>query len=193
MNTVLVGLAFDVEHLGDHDSTVALVYCLRTHETVLTHGSAAARGTLAGAGPMKRGESTRGSRRGASRFENTLGFLDARSLELTSQRRRADTHRYDFEDLACKNSCHFIARPDSCRKTGTIIRWACSTPRRFASSRVTSTSRRASSSASGKTASKDALIDQLEEWGMPFEEIFAVEFSQSRDEMEARLKQLGRI
>jgi hypothetical protein len=44
-----------------------------------------------------------------------------------------------------------------------------------------------------EAASKDALIDQLEEWGMPYEEIHDVQFSQSRDEMVARLKQLGRI
>jgi hypothetical protein len=41
--------------------------------------------------------------------------------------------------------------------------------------------------------SKDALIEQLEEWGMPYEEIHDVQFSQSHAEMEARLKQLGRI
>jgi hypothetical protein len=41
--------------------------------------------------------------------------------------------------------------------------------------------------------SKDALIEQFEEWGMPFEEIHDVQFSQSAAEMEARLKQLGRI
>lgn len=42
-------------------------------------------------------------------------------------------------------------------------------------------------------ASKDALVDQLEEWGMPYEEIHEVQFTQSFAEMEARLKQLGRI
>jgi hypothetical protein len=41
--------------------------------------------------------------------------------------------------------------------------------------------------------SKDVLIEQFEEWGMPFEEIHEVQFSQSLPEMEARLKQLGRI
>jgi hypothetical protein len=44
-----------------------------------------------------------------------------------------------------------------------------------------------------ETASQDALIEQLEEWGMPFEEIHEVQFSQSFPEMEARLKQLGRL
>jgi hypothetical protein len=39
----------------------------------------------------------------------------------------------------------------------------------------------------------DALIEQFEEWGMPFEEIHEVQFSQSHAEMEARLKQLGRL
>lgn len=41
--------------------------------------------------------------------------------------------------------------------------------------------------------SKDALIEQFEEWGMPFEEIHEVQFTQSYDEMVARLKELGRI
>lgn len=41
--------------------------------------------------------------------------------------------------------------------------------------------------------SQDALIEQLEEWGMPFEEIHEVQFSQSFPEMKARLEQLGRI
>jgi hypothetical protein len=41
--------------------------------------------------------------------------------------------------------------------------------------------------------STDALIEQFEEWGMPYEEIHEVQFSQSLAEMEARLKQLGRI
>jgi hypothetical protein len=40
---------------------------------------------------------------------------------------------------------------------------------------------------------KDTLIEQFEEWGMPFEEINEVQFSQSHAEMEARLKQLGRL
>lgn len=41
--------------------------------------------------------------------------------------------------------------------------------------------------------SKDALIEQFEEWGFPFEEIHDVQFSQSRAEMEERLKELGRL
>jgi hypothetical protein len=40
---------------------------------------------------------------------------------------------------------------------------------------------------------RDTLIETFEEWGMPFEEIHDVQFSQSASEMEARLKQLGRI
>lgn len=39
----------------------------------------------------------------------------------------------------------------------------------------------------------DALIEQFEEWGMPFDEIHEVQFSQTHAEMEARLKQLGRL
>jgi hypothetical protein len=41
--------------------------------------------------------------------------------------------------------------------------------------------------------SKDALVEQMEEWGMPFEEMHDVQFSQSASEMQDRLKQLGRI
>jgi hypothetical protein len=40
---------------------------------------------------------------------------------------------------------------------------------------------------------KDALVEQFEEWGFPFDEIHEVQFSQSYPEMEARLKQLGRL
>jgi Protein of unknown function (DUF4242) len=39
----------------------------------------------------------------------------------------------------------------------------------------------------------EALVEQFEEWGMPFEEIHEVQFSQTLAEMEARLKQLGRL
>lgn len=41
--------------------------------------------------------------------------------------------------------------------------------------------------------SSDALSDQFEEWGLPVDEIHEVQFSQSFAEMEARLKQLGRL
>ncbi len=41
--------------------------------------------------------------------------------------------------------------------------------------------------------SKDALVDQFEEWGLPFDEIHEVQFSQSFAQMEQRLKQIGRI
>jgi hypothetical protein len=40
--------------------------------------------------------------------------------------------------------------------------------------------------------SKEALTDQFEEWGFPFEEVHDVQFTQSFAELEARLKQLGR-
>jgi hypothetical protein len=44
-----------------------------------------------------------------------------------------------------------------------------------------------------ETPSKDTLVEHFEEWGFPFDEIHEVQFSQSHAEMQARLKQLGRI
>jgi hypothetical protein len=39
----------------------------------------------------------------------------------------------------------------------------------------------------------DALIEQFEEWGMPFEEIHEVQFSQSFAELEQMLQKMGRL
>jgi hypothetical protein len=44
-----------------------------------------------------------------------------------------------------------------------------------------------------ETDSQDTLIEQLEEWGLPYDEIHEVQFSQNYDQMVARLQQLGRI
>lgn len=40
---------------------------------------------------------------------------------------------------------------------------------------------------------QDTLIEQFEEWGLPYDEIHELQFSQSFDEMKQRLAQLGRI
>lgn len=41
--------------------------------------------------------------------------------------------------------------------------------------------------------SRDKLVDQFEELGLPFDEIHEIQFSQSFDEMVAMLKQMDRI
>lgn len=44
-----------------------------------------------------------------------------------------------------------------------------------------------------EAASKDLVIEQLEELGLPFDEIHELQFSQSFEQMKQRLEQQGRI
>lgn len=44
-----------------------------------------------------------------------------------------------------------------------------------------------------EAASQDLVVEQLEELGMPFDEIHEIQFSQTFDEMKQRLAQQGRI